>query len=262
MDLGLRDRVALVTGGSSGLGFAVAKALLADGARVALNSRDAERLARAARRLDPDGTRVRTFPADVSDPASAALLVAEAAKHYGRLDILLCNAGGPPATTFANAPLSAWQDALDLNLLSAIHLCRVAVPVMRQARWGRIIAVASVAASQPLPGLILSTTARAGLLGFCKALSDEVAPEGITVNVVSPGFILTDRVQKLAETRAAEAGTTAAAALEAMARQIPAGRIGDPAEFAAAVAFLASERASYVTGTVLAVDGGLTRSIG
>ncbi len=237
MDLGLSKRVALVCGSTRGIGRAVAKALADEGANVAINGRNAP----------------APFPADVSVPAEAERLVRDVAKQFGRLDILFCNAGGPPAAPFKDQPAEAWQRAIELNLLSTIHLARAAVPIMRKAQWGRIICLVSVAAKQPLPGLILSTTARAGVLGFAKALADEVAADGITVNSVCPGFIATERVEELTRTKPEM--------MKQMLAQIPVGRIGNPSELAATVAFLASESASYITGAVLQVDGGFTRSI-
>jgi len=237
MDLGLAKRVALVCGSTRGIGRAVAKMLAHEGALVAINGRDA----------------TAAFPADVSVPAEAERLVHDVAKQFGRLDVLFCNAGGPPAAPFKDQPADAWQRAIELNLLSTINLCRAAVPIMRKAQWGRIICLTSVAAKQPLPGLILSTTARAGVLGFSKALADEVAGDGITVNSICPGFIATERVEELTRTKPDM--------MKQMLGQIPMGRIGAPHELAAAVAFLASEPASYITGAVLQVDGGFIRSI-
>ena len=236
MNLGLKGRVALVCGGTRGLGGAVADILEQEGAQVAIN-----------------GRKDAPFPADVSDPEQATALVHRVAEKFGRLDILFCNAGGPPAAPFKEQPVDAWQKAIALNLLSTIHLSRAAVPIMSKARWGRIICLASVAALQPLPGLILSSTARAGVLGFAKALSDEVAKDGITVNSICPGFIATERIEELSKARPEM--------IKQRLAEIPLGRIGTPAELAAAVVFLASELASYITGAVLQVDGGFTRSI-
>jgi 3-oxoacyl-[acyl-carrier protein] reductase len=236
MDLGLSGRVALVCGSTRGIGRAVAKALADEGARVAINGRTNA-----------------PFPADVSVPEQATALVHRVAKEFGRLDILFCNAGGPPAAPFKDQPAEAWQVAINLNLLSTVHLARAALPIMRKAQWGRIICLTSVAAKQPLPGLILSTTTRAGVLGFAKALADEVATDGITVNSICPGFIATERVEELTKVKPEM--------MKQMLAQIPMGRIGNTGELAAAVVFLASEAASYITGAVLQVDGGFTRSI-
>jgi len=236
LNLGLSGRVALVCGSTRGIGRAVATALADEGAQVAINGRSNA-----------------PFTADVSVPEQAIGLVERVAKQFGRLDILFCNAGGPSAGAFKDQPAEAWQKALELNLLSTVHLARAAVPIMTKAKWGRIICLTSIAAKQPLPGLILSTTARAGVLGFAKALADEVAKDGITVNSICPGFIATERVEELQKAKPEM--------MKQMLAQIPMGRIGNTEELAAAVAFLASERASYITGAVLQVDGGFIRSV-
>src|SRR5438445_169065 len=203
MDLGLAGRVALVCGSTKGLGRAVAKALAQEGARVAVNGRHDDAVQRAAEQLCADtGQSVTAFVADVGIPAQAEGLVERVLHELGRLDVLFCNASGPPAAPFSQQTGEAFHRAVELNLLSAVHLARAAVPIMRKLQWGRIVCLASVAAKQPLPGLILSTTARAGVLGFAKALADEVAPDGITANVVCPGFIHTERITELPETRA------------------------------------------------------------
>jgi len=238
VDLGLTGRVALVCGGTRGIGRAVANTLTAEGAQVAVNGRNAA---------------TAPFPADVTVPAQAEKLVHDVAKKFGRLDVLFCNAGGPPAAPFKDQPADAWQKAIELNLLSTIHLARAAVPIMTKAKWGRIICLASVAALQPLPGLILSSTARAGVLGFAKALADEVATDGVTVNSICPGFIATERIEELTKARPQM--------MQERLAEIPMHRVGSPQELAAAVVFLASERASYITGAVLQVDGGFIRSI-
>lgn len=262
MDLGLRGRVALVCGSTRGIGRAVARQLSHEGARVAVNGRTREPTERAARELEAEtGATVLAAPADVADAGQAAALVDHVARELGRLDILFCNAGGPPAAPFRDQPAEAWQAAVETNLLSTIRLASAAVPLMRKLQWGRIICLTSVAAKQPLPGLILSTTARAGVLGFSKALADEVAAEGITVNVVCPGYIATERTVELAQTRAARERRAIEEVQRETVTKIPLGRMGRPEELAAAVTFLASDKASYITGAVLQVDGGFTRSI-
>jgi 3-oxoacyl-[acyl-carrier protein] reductase len=263
VDLRIAGRVALVCGSSSGLGRAIAVALAEEGCRVALNGRDEARLARAADEVvrHAPGATVERFRADVSVPDEAAHLVTRVRDRFGSVDILICNAGGPPAVTFHDATRDSWDAALRLNLGSTIELSRAAVPVMRKRHWGRIICLTSIAAKQPLPGLILSTTARAGVLGFTKSLADEVATEGITVNAVCPGYLRTERVEDLVAQRSAQTGKPPQEILSTFVGDIPVGRMGEPEEFAAAVAFLASERASYITGVALQVDGGFIRSI-
>jgi 3-oxoacyl-[acyl-carrier protein] reductase len=252
MDLHIAGRVALVAGSSAGLGRAIAAELVAEGCRVAVNGRDATRLDATVSELRRHASAdVVGFRADVSVPEEVAGLVDRVRHEMGSVDILLCNAGGPPAASFQDTPADGWRAALDLNLLSTVHLCRAAVPVMRRRAWGRIVCLTSVAAKQPLAGLILSSTARAGVLGFAKSLADEVATDGMR----------TERSEELVRNRARTCGRQAQDVMAAMVDGIPLGRMGEPEELAAAVAFLASEPARYITGAVLQVDGGFTRSI-
>lgn len=260
MDLGITGKVALVCGGSSGLGYAIAAGLLAEGAIVALNGRDPSKLDEAVKRLDAPG-RITAFPADVSSATACTSLVSAVHTRLGGPDILLANSGGPPHGGFSAQTEAAWQTALDVSLLSSVHLSRAAVPHMRARKWGRVLFLTSTAAKQPAAGLILSTMARAGVLGFSKALADEVAADGITVNALCPGYFSTDRLVHLAETRGKAAAKSADAVLTDMAAAVPIKRIGTPEEFASAAVFLASEPARYITGVALNVDGGLTRSI-
>jgi 3-oxoacyl-[acyl-carrier protein] reductase len=262
MDLGISGKGALVCGSTQGLGRAVARRLATEGCRVAVNGRDAARTAAAAAALAQEtNATVVAAPGDVGDPAGVTALVGAAAAQLGAVDILVCNSGGPPSVLFAGATPEEWQRALDTTLLAAIHLCRATVPGMRARRWGRVICLTSVAAKQAIAGLILSTTGRAGVLGFCKTLSDEVAPDGVTVNAVCPGYMRTERLAELMAVRAERAGRSVEAVTADMVRDVPIGRIGEPDELAAAVAFLASDTARYITGAVLQIDGGSTRSI-
>jgi 3-oxoacyl-[acyl-carrier protein] reductase len=236
--------------------------LAQEGCRVALNGRHDDRLKQALTSISPKGgTEIEAFRADVSVPREAEDLVHRVRDRFGSVDILICNAGGPPAVQFATAQPENWKAALELNLLSTINLCRAATPIMRKHHWGRIICLTSVAAKQPMTGLILSTTARAGVLGFAKTLADELAAEGITVNSVCPGYVRTDRVEDLARQRSAQTKRSTVEEMNTFVADIPVGRMGEPDELAAAVAFLASERASYITGVALQVDGGYIRSI-
>jgi 3-oxoacyl-[acyl-carrier protein] reductase len=246
MDLRIAGRTAAVAGASSGLGFAAAHALAAEGVRVAICGRDGDRVAAAAARIDG----AVPIVADVSTVAGATGFVEEAIDALGRVDILVPNAGGPPAGTFASTPLGAYGPALELNLLSTVAMCEAAVPPMCERGWGRVVAITSLSVRQPSPTLILSNTARAGVTGFLKTLALEVAGRGVTVNSVQPGFHATDRLRSLY-------GDDATAAAEG----VPAGTVGDPADFGAVVTFLCSEPARFVVGTALPVDGGAYRGL-
>lgn len=262
MDLGIAGRVALVTGASSGLGRAIAHALAAEGARVVISARGEERLRRAAAEIAAaTGAEIEAVPADMSRAADVDALVRATTERFGAVDIALANAGGPPATSFADTTAEQVEDAVRLNLMSTVWLAQAVIPHMKERRWGRFIALTSMSVKQPLPGLILSNTARTAVVGFVKTMATELAPHGICCNVVAPGYVLTDRVEQLAAGRTASEGKSRDEILADMASRIPAGRIGDPAEFASVVAFLASERASYVTGTTLQVDGGFVQSL-
>ena len=245
MDLGIAGRCAAVAGASGGLGLGCAQALAADGVRVVLCGRDAARAEAAAHDIRDAGGDAVGVAADVSTVDGAAGFVARAIDALGRLDIVVANAGGPPAGTFASTDVDAYLPALELNLLSTVAMCKAAVPAMVERGWGRIVAITSLTVRQPAASLILSNTARAGATGFLKTLAREVAPHGVTVNSVQPGSHDTDRLREL------HGGDLAGAAAG-----IPAGTVGDPADFGAAVAFLCSERARFVTGVALPVDGG------
>lgn len=262
MDLGLRGRVALVAAASRGLGKAVALELAREGADVAICARGREQLRRTAEEIAAEtGARLLAIVADVTVARDVTNLVTTVAEQFGRLDILVNNAGGPPPGPFLSFSDDDWRRAIELNLISTVRLTRAAVPIMRANRWGRIINITSVAVKQPIPDLVLSNAARSAVIGLAKTLALELAPDGITVNSVCPGFTLTERVQQLAESLAEREGKTVAEVLAGYERQIPMGRMGRPEELAALVAFLASERAAYITGTAIQVDGGYVRGI-
>lgn len=262
MDLGIKDRVALVTGASMGLGRAVAERLAREGAHVVVNSRSAAALTATADEIARDtGRTVIPAVGDVSSPEQCSGLVERAIGEFGRLDILVANAGGPPPGGLDDFEPAAYREALEMNLMSTVQLTLAAVPAMRRNRWGRIVAITSVSVKQPIDGLLLSNTARPGVVGFIKTISRDLAADGILCNVVAPGYIHTARVESLVAGQAEARGVPREAVLEGMTANIPAGRIGRPAEFANAVAFLASDAASYITGHTLQVDGGLVQGL-
>jgi 3-oxoacyl-[acyl-carrier protein] reductase len=262
MDLGLTGRVALVGASSKGLGRATAFELAREGASLILCARGEDALERTRGEIVREtGAEVLAVAADLTTAEGVQRVVDAAAQRFARVDILVTNTGGPPAGLFEHHDAAAWREAYTQLLDAPVALVRAFLPAMRQARWGRIIAVTSIAVKQPVDGLILSNSLRAAVTGFARTLANEVARDGVTVNTVLPGYTRTDRVIELAQRTAERTGTTEAAAYEKWEREIPAGRIGEPEEFAALVAFLASARASYITGSAIAVDGGWIRSL-
>ena len=262
MDLGIRERVAIVAGGSMGLGKAIARELAREGARVVVSARDEARLAAAAGEIAREtGAQVHAVAADMTRPGDIEALVRETVERWGTVEIAVANAGGPPGTRFEGTSAEAFERAIELNLMSTVRLAKEVTPHMKARGWGRFIALTSVSVKQPLPGLILSNTARAGVVGFVKTMATEMAPHGILCNVVAPGYMRTGRVEELAEERAAAEGRPAADVMAEIGARIPAGRMGEPEELAALVAFLASERASYITGTTIQVDGGFVQGL-
>ncbi|MGH7892458.1 MAG: SDR family oxidoreductase [Thermodesulfobacteriota bacterium] len=262
MDLGIKDKVAIVGASSKGLGKAVALGLAREGVKLTLCARGKEDLDKTADEIVSEtGADVLAIECDVSKTADIKKVVDETVKRHKRIDILVNNAGGPPTGTFLDFSLDDWQKAIELNLFSTITFSRAALPFMKEQRWGRIINITSVAVKQPIDGLILSNTARAGVIGLAKTLSNEFGPYNITVNNVCPGRILTDRITHLAGEKANREGTSLEDALAAMETDVPLRRIGRPEELASLVVFLASEKAGYITGTTIQVDGGLTRGI-
>jgi 3-oxoacyl-[acyl-carrier protein] reductase len=262
MNLGINDKTALVTASSRGLGKAIALQLSREGAKVAICARGEEELHRTKKEIeDRAGGQVLAKATDVTDKSQVKKLFRHVTEKLGTVDILICNAGGPPSGMAEDFGLDDYQKALGLNLLSTINLCYEAMPHMKKQNWGRIINMASVSAKQPIENLILSNTARAGVLGFSKSLSNQLAPFGITVNTVCPGYTRTERVEGLAESFEKAGKGTAHDFYQKIEKLIPMRRFGRPYEIASAVVFLCSEAASYITGVSLQVDGGYVNAI-
>ena len=248
MDLGLKGKTALVTGGSKGIGFAVAKGLAAEGVRVCLSARNETTLQQAVEEVRLVGGEAFGVPADVSTSEQIETLFEKTRQRLGDPDILIVNAGGPPAGKAETTPDDAWAKGYDLTLMSAVRLARAALPHMKEQTWGRIVNITSLSIKQPVANLTLSNAFRAAVTGFAKTLSTELAASGITVNNVGPGYTATERLEELFED---------ADAKERLIETIPTKRFGTPDEVAAAAIFLASEQAAYITGQTLVVDGGV-----
>lgn len=262
METGLAKRVALVNGASKGIGKAIAKGLSKEGVLVCIVARDEGILAETAREISKEtGNQVIFKAADVSKPNAPKELVDYVTATLGGLDIVINNSGGPSFGSLMNLTEDDWDNALQLSLRSSIRCTKEAIPHMLRKNWGRIVNVTSTVAKEPGPAMILSATARAGLAAFAKALSIELAPQGITVNTVCPGGVLTDRLRSLLEARSKNEGTPYEVLLEQSQKSIPMGRFATPEEFADYVVFLCSDRARYVTGTYTSVDGGLTKGL-
>lgn len=260
MNLGLKDRVALVAAASKGLGYGVARALAGEGARVSMCSRTAAEVEAAARSLAAEtGAETLAFPCDVTRPADIQAWVDQTAARWGAVNAVLVNAGGPPTGLLMNMADAQWQAAFELTLMSAVRLIRAALPHMKDG--GAILVVTSASVQEPLPQLGLSTVMRSGVTGLVKTLADELAENRIRVNCLVPGRIDTDRVMQLDQGIAAREGISVAEVRARNAARIPLGRLGTIDEFGAAAAFLLSPAASYITGASLRVDGGLMRSV-
>ena len=262
MDLGLRNKIALVAAASRGLGRAVAEELAAEGASLIICARNQQNIERVAGEIAGiSGATVLGFAADVSDPGDVRRLVQTTIDRFGRVDILVTNSGGPPAGPFETFNQEHWEAATHLLLYSSVNLARAVLPGMKERHWGRILNITSIAVKQPVDNLILSNSLRAGVTGFARTLANEVATFGITVNNIMPGYTRTERVEELSRMMAEQQGITPEEFVARWEQEIPMRRIGEPREFAALAAFLVSERASFITGTSIPVDGGWIKAL-
>lgn len=262
MDLGLKGKAALICGSSQGIGLAIAKALAAEGADIAINSRSPGKLAVLRREItEATGVKVAAIPADLTDPNAIDDVVDAAKAALGKVDILVTNTGGPPSGPFEDHDAKVWRNAIAQNFESVVNLVREALPAMKERGWGRIINVTSISVKQPVAGLILSNSIRAGVTGFAKTIANEAGPFGVTVNNILPGFTRTERLGELAAAISGRTGATPESVYASWEEEVPMGRLADPAELGALAAFLASEQASYITGQSIAVDGGWIKGL-
>ena len=258
MDLGLKNKKALITGASKGLGFATARSLAMEGAQVAINSRSEESLAQAAETIRKEsGGQAFPVAGDLLDPQTPERLVTEAVEALGGLDILVTNAGGPPAGGFESFDEAAWSKAIDLSFLSHVRLIRAALPYLRKSQTASVLTVTSYSVKQPIPNLVLSNSIRSATIGLTKTLALELGSEGIRFNSILPGWTETERVYELMSHRAAQAGSSVEEEIAKQMVNSPLGRMASPQEFANAAVFLVSPAASYITGVMLTVDGGM-----
>ena len=262
MDLGIKDRVAIVAASSKGLGKAVAYGLAREGVQLALCARTEAPLNATVEEIRAaTGVQVFGKALDVTRPAQVSQFVRETAGRFGKVDICVTNAGGPPAKTFAETTIEDWHAAANLNLMSAVYFAREVLPLMQKQKWGRLITITSAAVKQPMDNLVLSNSVRSAVSGLVKSLANEYAKDNILVNNVCPGYTLTARLEDLSKRMAGTEGVDAHAIQARWTNQIPMRRLGRPEELAAVVVFLASECASYVTGTSIAIDGGLVKGV-
>jgi 3-oxoacyl-[acyl-carrier protein] reductase len=262
LDLGLRNRSVIVAASSEGIARAAAEKFAAEGARLAMCSRDSAKLSRAADEIRAKhAAEVIAEPVDVTDAAAVSEFVERVAERFGGVDVCVTNAGGPPAKMFLETTAGEWQHAVEMNFMSIVHLARAVVPHMQRRKWGRIVTVTSVSVRQPVSDLVYSNAVRAGVLGLVKSLSNEFGRDGITVNNVAPGYTATERLSGLVKKRAAALGISEAAYFGRLGAEAALGRVGQPDEVADAIVWLASERASYITGQTLLVDGGVYKGL-
>ncbi len=262
MDLGLKDKVAVVAAASQGLGKAVAMELAQEGARVAICSRSQSNIDAAAKDIrDKTGAEVLAVEADVTREEDVQRFVQTASDKWGTIHICVTNTGGPPAKDFEALSNDDWREGIDNTLMSAVYLARAVLPKMKEQKWGRLLFITSTTAKQPLHDLLLSSALRAGLTGLAKSLANQYGPHNILVNTIIPGHTKTERLQELEEVLSKKRGVPGEEIVKGWTQEVPTGRLGEPREFAAAVAFLASERASFITGSSLAVDGGRIKNV-
>ncbi|MCK4546950.1 MAG: SDR family oxidoreductase [Candidatus Eisenbacteria sp.] len=260
--MGIRDRVALVAASSKGLGRESARSLARQGARIVVCARGEEALGETAEAIRSEiGAEVLDVVADLTRAEDIKNLIERTLERFGAIDILINNCGGPPAGTFLDHSLDRWRAAVENNLVSAVALTKEIVPSMIKQKWGRIVNVTSISVKQPLPNLMLSNSIRAAVVGWAKTLATELGPHSITVNSICQGYFLTDRLAELAAIKAKNAGETMDAVFGEWTSEVPLGRIGNPEEFGDLVAFLASEKAAYITGTTITIDGGLCQGL-
>ncbi|HID16336.1 MAG TPA: SDR family oxidoreductase [Candidatus Atribacteria bacterium] len=262
MDLGISKKVALVSAASKGLGKAIALELSKEGAFVGICARTEDLLIKTKEEIEREtGNKVFAMKADITIYDDIKKFVNALRAEFGPIDILVTNAGGPPAGEFFDFEDKDWEAAFNLNLMSVIRLIREVVPDMKEKKWGRIINMSSISVKQPIANLILSNVIRAGVIGLTKSLSNDLAKYNILVNSVAPGYIMTERVKNLVEANAKKNGITQEEVISQLTANISLGRVGAPPEIGAVVAFLASERANYITGQTILVDGGMFKGL-
>jgi len=258
MDLGLKGRGVIVAASSEGIGRATAEAFAREGAQVAMCARTEKTLREAAEQIrTATGAELFAEPLDVTDGAAVQRFTENVAKRFGRIDVCVANAGGPPAKNFLSVSLEEWSTAVDMNFMSVVHLSRSVIPYMQRHRWGRIITITSVTVKQPVEALVMSNAVRAAVVGLVKSLSNEFGKDGILVNNVAPGYTATERLKELAGVKALAAGTSPDKIYGQWAADAPLKRVGQPNEIADLIVWLASDRASYITGQTILADGGI-----
>jgi len=262
LDLGLKGRGVIVAASSQGIGRATAESFAREGAQVAMCARNEKTLREAADRIRTEtGAEVFAEPLDVTDGAGVQRFVEQVAKRFGRIDVCVANAGGPPPKNFLSITPDEWRKAVDLNLMSTVHLSKAVIPHMQRHRWGRIVTITSITVKQPVAELIMSNVARAAVVGLVKSLSNEFGKDGILVNNVAPGYTATERLQELAAVRALAAGIPEQQIRDRWAAETPVRRLGKPEEVADLIVWLSSERASYITGQTILADGGIYKGL-